>query len=56
MTRWEYNTVHVAVLSKYAEDMGREGWEMVTVAGDFVWFKRPLRPEPHNDTPQETPC
>ena len=56
MTRWEYDTVHVAVVSKYAEDMGRNGWEMVCAVGDFVWFKRPLPPEQRDATPHETPC
>ena len=56
MTRWEYACIHIARMVFCAEDFGRDGWEMVCAAGDYVWFKRPLSPEPCDDGPQETPC
>lgn len=44
MQKWEYTTTAMSVTDSNA--MGADGWEMVTVMGGMMFWKRVVEPEP----------
>jgi hypothetical protein len=45
--KWEYLVRHPGVLGKrpqeILDEMGEQGWELVTVDQDSLYFKRPIQ-------------
>lgn len=44
ITKWEYTNVFIKDSADWVHihDMGRNGWELVSVDNYFAYFKRPL--------------
>lgn len=52
MQKWEYKFLHVAgqvgqipYNGNYIQELGQDGWELISVDNGVAYFKRPLRAE-----------